>query len=332
MSKLKIAFDIGSSGLKIAVSKKDGVELYEFRLPENIIEEGDVVMPNALSEFLKDIRKKHSLPKGPAGLVLPTHQALCKTITMPVMTEDQLMLNLPYWFNDFIQEDVDKYYYDYALCEDFDADQPDAEMTLMGAVVLKSRIAEYIKIFSQAGFQIKKILPQEMVLINLVNLYGKNKSENKECCFVELGHSRSRMTVIGQSRVKASKQIALAGKDLDDIICEIMNVDSFVANTYKRKNQADILNNSSVLEFYDRVAVEVLKGVNFYNFAYRDNHLDGLFFIGGGSNITPLKQAVKNVLEIDVLSIEDLIPADNKELCGICACAAGMILASEENE
>lgn len=42
----KLGFDIGGSSLKIAVVREREVRLEEMRLPENMVDEGGVILPH----------------------------------------------------------------------------------------------------------------------------------------------------------------------------------------------------------------------------------------------------------------------------------------------
>ena len=74
---------------------------------------------------------------------------------------------------------------------------------------------------------------------------------------------------------------------------------------------------------YDRIAVEVLKVVNFYRYTYRNTRLDGVYLTGGGASVAPLRRAVTGRLELPALPLEDLVPVEGgAELLPSCACAA----------
>ncbi len=40
---------------------------------------------------------------------------MCGGLRLPLMTEEQLRLNLPYEFHDYIGDEMDKYVFDYAM-------------------------------------------------------------------------------------------------------------------------------------------------------------------------------------------------------------------------
>ena len=73
MGKTRLGFDLGSSSMKIAVLRDNRVvRLEEVRLPENMVDEGgNIALPHAFAQFLKQTKKELSLPRAQAALVLP---------------------------------------------------------------------------------------------------------------------------------------------------------------------------------------------------------------------------------------------------------------------
>ena len=115
MGKIKVGFDIGGSSMKAAVAQGNSFRVESVRLPEKLVDENGITMPNAFSQFLKQTVKELRLPHGSAALVLPANHVICRLVSMPEMTQDQLLMNLPYEFADFIQGAPDQYHCDYAM-------------------------------------------------------------------------------------------------------------------------------------------------------------------------------------------------------------------------
>jgi type IV pilus assembly protein PilM len=332
MAKTKLGFDIGNNSLKIAVEKGGEIALHEVRLPEHLVENGEIAMPHAFSDFLKKTARELRLPRGAGALLIPAGQVICRQVTMPRMTQRQLMMNLPYEFSDFIQGEPEQYFCDYAVCDPVE-EQEEGQLTLMAAAVAKKQSHDYIRMFARAGITLKILLPQEMALIQIVRSYReRNPQAQKEFCFVDLGHASTRIIVINGDRLQAVRQVPVGGQDLDHVIADHMNIDTFLADSYKRDNYRDIVAQPSCMELYGRIAVEILKVINFYRFTFREHQLEGIYLIGGGANIPPLCQSIGGALEMPLYPAEDLIPGgkQNKDLCAVGVLAAGMALAKED--
>ena len=337
---IKVGFDLGNTSLKIAAVRKGGLALYELPLPENLMEEDTVTMPHAFSAFLKKVKKDLRLPAGPAGLILPASQVICRQVTMPRMTVDQLLLNLPYEFSDFIHGEPHQYYCDYAICQDplrpeggAPEEEAPQEMTMMAAAVEKQQVTAYVRMFAAGGFPLRRMLPQEMALIQLAQAGQDSPGERPaEYCFIDLGSLSTRIFVVQGDRLQATRRIPAGCRELDLAAADVLNVDLFLTDAYKRSNHRDILTHPRCVEVYEHIAVETLKLINFYHFTYRQNQLAGVYLIGGGAGIAPLCRTLEQALGLPALPVEELLPAleEHRDLAATCAAAAGLVLAREE--
>ena len=326
-NKTKLAFDVGDSALKVAVWRGKALELLEFPLPENLVEDDAVAMPHAFSSLLRSVQRELQLPMGPAALVLPYDRCICRLVTLPPMTVAQLELNLPYEFSDFIGDDVGRYHCDYAVCRPLAADggAPAGELAVMAAAAERQLIRDYVRIFSGGGFRLRRILPQEMALIRLAAA-----RDGQERCFIDLGRRSTRITLIAGDRLQAERQVPVGCRDLEAAVAEAIQVDVRLAGSYLRAGREDVTGHPLCQAVYDRIAVEVLKVVNFYRYAYRKSQLPGVYLIGGGANLPPLGRAVAERLDLPVLPLEELIPAgEHGELLASCACAVGAAMPEE---
>lgn len=231
------------------------------------------------------------------------------------------MLNLPYEFTDFIQGAADQYHCDYAVCVSGEEDDGQG-VPMMAAAAAKQTLAGYGQMFRQAGLRLKTVLPQEMALIQLCQVRGAGA---EEFCFVDLGHQLTRITVVWRDRIQATRQIALGGRNLDLIVAGETGVDPFLSNTYKASNFQDVLTLPAVAEVCDRIAVEILKVINFYQFTYRSSTLEGIYLVGGGAAMPLLRQSIERAVDLPLLDPVDLLPeAGESAAAGIFAAGAAM--------
>lgn len=324
MNKLKVAFDIGNSSLKIAVFKGHDVKLYEQRIPENVIDNDRIALPDTFAQFLKAVKKELNLPNGPVGIILPYSDYICKTITMPLMTKDQLEINLPYEFNDFITGDPEQFFCDYALCEPTKEEEENNEITITAAVAPKDVLTSYIDMFELAGFKVSTVLPKEIALINIVKANSEKLNEN-EFCFVDIGQNSINICMIEKDRIKAQRQITIGCKQIDEIVADILNIDPFLVDSYKRTNSNNVLDNDRCVDVYNRILVEIVKVINFYQFTYRNNNLNGVYIIGGGANVEKLKNIIADGVDMQILDAAQLINGNNEQsICKTALAVSGV--------
>ena len=64
MGKIKVGFDIGGSSMKVAAVQGNGFRVETVRLPEKLVDENGITMPNAFTQFLKQTAQELKLPPG----------------------------------------------------------------------------------------------------------------------------------------------------------------------------------------------------------------------------------------------------------------------------
>lgn len=320
---VRLGFDIGNSSIKIAAVKAGHVAVEEIRLPENMMRDGEIAMPNSFASFLRREMRALKIRGREAALVLPSRQVICRFTAMPKMSVEQLTLNLPYEFNEFVQDDPDKFFFDYAMCEPEEGDDPE-QIYLMAAAASKERILQYIRIFSGAGLRLKTLLPPEMALLKLAA--RRKKNGEPECCFVNLGQETVTITIARNGRIRATRQIEIGCRAIDEVIADVMNTDPYLAGTYKFNNYQGVLELPEVAEVYQRIAVEIQRVVNFYRFNFRDSELSGMYLLGGGASIRQLTDTIREMVELSVLPLEELITTPETDMAAAArgALAIGM--------
>ena len=111
-----LGIEFGSSRLKIAEVKGDKVVRFvKEDMPERIIQNGEIIAWDALQEFLGEVFKKNKFTSKNVALVVPDTMTYTRRLSVPLMTEKQLKVNLPYEFHDFIAEGKENYIYDFAV-------------------------------------------------------------------------------------------------------------------------------------------------------------------------------------------------------------------------
>ena len=330
MSKTICAFDIGESYIKIAVKSKKGMEVYSMQMPENLVKEGIIQMPHMLSDFLKEVKAECKLPKGECGIIVPDELTVCRTLTLPAMTEKQLQVNLPFEFSDYISGEPQKYVYDYALQEMYyDEDGKPTEMRLTGAVMSKESVTNYVNIFKHAGLKLRTLIPQEIALTNIMKdalETGRIEAEN-EYCIINLGHRATQIYIYKGDELVVYRNLHIGGAAIDEAIAENENVDVFVARNHKNRNYNQVLDAEYTKDTFARIAVEVRKVINFYRFNNRESMLEHVYFTGGGSNLTELCENIAEINDLQPKSMRELLPAEaDQEMDMIGIFALGVLL------
>ena len=116
MAKTILGVDIGYDSLKLAlVNGKTVRKTAVVPMPKNLIREGRIVSTETMGELIRRTMREHGIRSSQAAIALPNETVFIRSVTMPLMTIDQLNYNLPFEFRDYITDELKDYYYDYAV-------------------------------------------------------------------------------------------------------------------------------------------------------------------------------------------------------------------------
>lgn len=131
MAGKMIGIEVGSDTVKMVLLSNGQVKQMAIQqLPENLVREGRVTSPDAMANFLKEMRKHYHIPGGNAALVLSPRTVLAHRVSMPMMSQQQL--------------------------------------ELFAAAARKELLESWHTIFRKAGLTLKIAVPAEMAWLNLV--------------------------------------------------------------------------------------------------------------------------------------------------------------------
>ena len=164
-----IGIDIGNNA--VCMAQIDGAQgrAKVARLPENLVREEEVIAPESLGSFLKEMHDKGGFTGKKCVLILPEDNTYFRTVTMPPISDAQLKLNLPYEFRDYVGNEGAAYNYDYAVREIVRDDEgKPIEVRLFAAAARRDMVNEFAQILRKAGLRIAAAIPREMALIQLL--------------------------------------------------------------------------------------------------------------------------------------------------------------------
>ncbi len=320
-----IGVDLGASEVKFAAVSGSTIEkTVHVQTPENMIRNGMPVSPEAMAAFFKKTAAENGLRSRAWALSLSPSQSFTRCVTVPRMNLEQLEMNLPYEFRDYITQGKEKYQYDYALLENrAGVDGAGDEMDLMACAALKSTLIQLQATFRQAGMRLKRIVPEEFACRNLLRRALPKGSE--PVCLIDLGHTSTRVHIFKGERFEVTRIIDTGGAYQDSVIAELLGDDVFLAHTRKQANQDGILQSESCLELYRSIALEIMRAINFYNYDSQAA-LENIYVMGGGALNRYLLRELEAALGLEIKNAAELLPknrATEKDTLCLFAAAVG---------
>lgn len=310
MAKKIMGVEIGNYRIKLAVCVGNVVEqVVVTDIPENMVRDGVIISWEAMAGFIKETVKENNIKCKYAALVLPDTLAYIRHVSMPAMTVEQLKVNLPYEFHDYITEERDKYIYDYALVDmTYDDNDNPKEMDLMAVAAKKETVEKYNTLFKHAGLKLVKIAPTIASLENIINRYDNNSfAKDYDYAIFDIGHTSMRLHFFTGGRFEITRNMEPGCQALTNIISDLYGVDPHIAEIYKQKNKDNIWNSEEFKNIYNRISVELMRVVNFYFFNHPDSKIDTIYYCGGGAKITPLLEEIQKEVDYKLVSIKELL-------------------------
>lgn len=314
MGKL-VGFDIGNNSVKMVYfSGKELKKAVTVELPDAMVEDGRILSMDAMADFIRDMSKGNGIPLSGAALVLGAGESFIRTVTVPAMTEQQLRYNLPYEFRDFLTEEKNRYFFDYSMQGMLNGEDGKPEkMELFACAMLKTAVEEYRAMFRRAGYKLKVLTPTESAYGALLADYiARNGGEETDRCIVSLGHRSIYLYIFHGSKFDSRRGVELGGAQLDSLIADHCSVDIHVAHSYKLSNYNDVLHADYAQELYARMAGEIVRAVNFYNYNNRERELKELYLCGGGAGIEPLCTTIAETTRLEIHPAADLLAEDSR--------------------
>ena len=337
MAATVLGIDIGYDSMKLAlvkngVMKKSAV----VPMPENMVREGHVVSPETMGELIRKTMKERGIHAKDAAFVLPNESVFIRNVIMPQMTAEQLQVNLPYEFRDYISSEMRTYFYDYAMIRNEilpsadEAGNSEGEQTggrsmeLMAAAVPVAMIDEIRGYLRKAGLRLKRAAPTISCWQGLIRRCG---FEDNEYCILDLGHQAIRMYMFNGDKHMVTREIEIGISRLIQLIADTASVDEHLAEVYLVENHDNWQNREECRSAYENIAIELMRALNFYRFSTPETKLNDIYLCGGGASIQPLCNTIAETVGMNIHRIDELVPSgDRVDNCAILAQAIGVTL------
>ena len=328
--KTILGIDVGSDNLKLALVDGDVVlDAVAVKMPENLFKEGRVTSVETLSGLISNTMKENGIKARDAALVLPNETVYIKNVRMPMMTTDQLVLNLPYEFNDYITGEIKDYVFDYAVLPD-EAEEvseeakpegaeaseaaenaeaaPEETLNLMAVGAERSVVEENTEMLRKAGLNLVKAAPAICSYISLIRRQMDSLTQyTDEFCILDLGYEATRMYMFKKDRHEATRVVEVGMASIERVVADVCGVENHLAHTYIMSNFENCLDREECREACDNIAVELMRALNFYRFSNPNSTLTDMWLCGGGAVVKPLYEAIGSMLDMRLHTASELV-------------------------
>ena len=304
MRKDIVGIEIGMCTTSIVEVKNGEVKNYvSFDTPENAVGADGLIAYEAMADTIKEKLKEEKIQAKDVALVLPDANVYLHKTVMPVMTEKQLLVNLPYEFHDMLQDTKDRYAYDYVVTSVIkDGDTP-KEMEILAAAVDKKVIEEYKEMFKRVGLHLVRLEPRELALACFMKNYALDTGDRM---LLNLGDTETVLDMYRNGVYDTSRTLDMGLQTIVEESANLLNCDPHVARNKLFTSDTQVLKEESVVDIYNRISVEIMRSINYYSYENQDANLDVLYYYGQGSFIQGLLDAIQENIPVKLLPLQSL--------------------------
>ncbi|MCF0146113.1 MAG: pilus assembly protein PilM [Eubacterium sp.] len=327
-----IGLDIGNYRLKAAVCSNGRLEeMLTETMPDNLVKENRIVSYEAMADFIRSVLKEHKISVKHAAICLPSEAVYTRSdVTLPVMTTDQLKVNLPYEFHDYITEGMEQYVYDYAVL-----DMRENEMELLAVAAQKEMILKLQDMCLRAGLKPYLIAPEFMAFRNLILEEERRRGiehGSRDYAILDIGDLSIKIHFFTKGEYEVTRALDYGCRTFAQACAEEAGQDVHITRLNIEARRMDAVSEEVLGDYYGQIAVQIMRVLNFYNFNNPHGGLDMLYFCGGGSMIPELMAEIQEMTGLEQKSLVNImadsqIPDDkiilSPQACGIALVQEG---------
>lgn len=334
MAKSCLGIDIGKDQLKLVLMKGETIQkTASVQMPEGLLKEGRIVSVETTGELIRKTMRENKIRCKEAAVVVSSGICFLRNVTMPEMTPDQLVYNLPYEFRDYITDELKKYTFDYSWGsgeaplkakklkktrkkknEEKDENSENEEgserkeMELLAAAAPVEDIEDIRLMARKAGLKLTFAAPEVSACENLLHYRLKDEQDKeKEYGILDLGSTSSRLLIFKGDRHQVTRVIERGMEQVEELLADYFHIDIHLAHTWLLANHEDCVNSDVCRDAFAQISVELMRALNFYQFSNPDSRLEDIWICGGGASIEAMRQSLKESLDVNIHDAGELL-------------------------
>ena len=354
MAKSCLGIDIGKDQMKLVLMKGENiVKTASVQMPEGLLKDGRIVSVETTGELIRKTMKENKIRCKEAAVVVSSGICFLRNVTMPEMTAEQLVYNLPYEFRDYITDELKKYVFDYSWGSgeempkgkklkkaskkkkkeekpEEEENQKRNEMELLAAAAPLEVMEDLRLMTRKAGLKLTFAAPEVSACENLLHYKLRNEQDkDKEYGILDLGSTSSRLFIFKGDRHQVTRVIERGMEQVEELLADTFHIDIHLARTWLLANHEDCIHSEVCQDAFSQISVELMRALNFYQFSNPESRLEDIYICGGGASIATMRQSLEKNLDVKIHEAGELLERMNgsgDEASSLWMLAAGTAL------
>ena len=310
MARNCVGLDIGSSSIKVVSVKpgKRGLALHAFGLeplPPQTIVDGTIMNQSAVVDGLRSLWSRLRLRQKDVALAIAGHSVIIKKITVPVMTKDELVEQIPWEAEHHIPFAKDDVEIDYQVVNQRNAS---GQMELLLVAAKKEVVHDYAAVAREASLA---PLIVDVAAFTVQNAFEVNyqMSPGETVVLINIGASISNINILRDKVSTFTRDVTIGGSSFTEEIQKQLNVSHDEAEAYKvggPQSEHGVIPHEveRIIESVAEVmAGEFQRSLDFYLATSAEANVSKIFLSGGTAKVAALHRAIekRSRLPVEVL-------------------------------
>jgi type IV pilus assembly protein PilM len=223
-------------------------------------------------------------------------------ISMPVMTDEELVNAAKYELGKYIPVEVDEVLHDSQKLEELAAQEgQEPEMRVLLVAAKRTFIDEHVAVLETAGLQPAIVDVDSFALGNAYELSGTINpqaiAQGKLVALVDIGASKTNINIMSDAVSYFTREFYKGGDDLTDAISKKLSVEPKEAESFKRNpgGEMDKLQEAAGGVMED-ICHDINISIDYYENQY-EKKVEEIFMTGGASNTPGLPETLERTVQ-----------------------------------
>jgi type IV pilus assembly protein PilM len=321
MAKNCVGLDIGSSSVKAVQIRrsKAGVQLLAFGmeplLPQTIVD-GTIMDQGAVVDAIRTLWSRLKLKQKDVAIAIAGHSVIIKKITVPPMTKDELVEQIPHEAEHHVPFARDDVEIDYEVVNQQNAS---GQMELLLVAAKKEVVHDYTQVVRDAGLNPQVV---DVAAFSTQNAFEINYSlePTETAVIINIGAAISNINIVRNNISLFTRDVTIGGNAFTEEIQKQLSVSQDEAEAYKVGGAYD--EHGVVPQDVERIiegVAEVMAGefqrsLDFFLATSADVNVSRICLSGGTAKVAALHRAIerRSRLSVEMLSAWNNVQIDSK--------------------
>ncbi len=326
MAKTCLGIDIGREQLKLVLMKGETIQkAVSVQMPDGLFRDGRIVSVESTGELIRQTMKENRMHCREAAVVIPYAAGYLRNVTMPKMTPEQMMYNLPYEFRDYISDELKKYAFDYVQYE-----KTGDENNILAMAVPLETLEDLRLATRKAGLRLRLAAPEVSACETLLYRYLLNHTEadsEKEYGILDLGSNSSRLMIFKGFRHQVTRTVEQGMDRVEELLADYYHIDIHLAHAWLMSNHEDCVNSEVCQDAFSQISVEIMRALNFYQFSNPGSRLEDIWVCGSSVATESMKERLRENVDVNIRDAAELLEGmsgGKTDLNSVCFQAVGI--------